>query len=469
MRDRGSFWGCRADWFSSVGREQRIQDYLAQANALVWQRQGSFFAAAMLSAIYIDAISTLICYSAVVITEIGDQLLERRARSWDGHDPVFGREILMRIACNTVLSSAAISVFIGNIALQNSSSNHFTSLFFLFSASIFAAMYNSQMVGILLLRLFFYALCFLFIALLNIFPFFPPLSSRIWLEFFTIIFVLYFIFDVSMKFYRSYQERVEHIKLIERENELSKAALLAKSQFLSTVSHELRTPLTSIVGSLELLKNGVLGELPETARPTIGIAVRNGQRLANLVDDLLDLQRVEAGEMLFEFEPIDVNYLVNEAVDSATGYAKKFGIQIVTNIFSVDCRIRGDRNRLVQVMNNLLSNAVKFSEEGSTVTVGVETQGSRIRIAVEDRGAGIPEDAGERVFDKFSQVDSSDTRKVGGTGLGLNITREILKHHDATIDYVSELGVGSTFFIEFKCLTEGEGGIASHKSVADVA
>ena len=113
----------------------------------------------------------------------------------------------------------------------------------------------------------------------------------------------------------------------------------------------------------------------------------------------------------------------------------------------------GDHSRLVQVMNNLLSNALKFSDEGGTVKVRVESPGARIRISVDDEGVGIPKDAKDRVFGKFSQVDSSDVRKVGGTGLGLNITKQIVERHNGTIDYVSELGVGSTFFIEFYRLT----------------
>lgn len=469
MKDLNAFWADRADWFNSVGREQRIKDYIILANQLVWQRQASFFAAAMLAAIYFDAVSTLACYAVVVVTEMLDQFLGRRSRAWDGHDPVAGRKILKRIALNTALSAIAISVFIVNIAVQQTSGGHFTPLFFLFSASLFAAMYNSQMIGILLLRLAIYGGAFLFIAFLDVVRYLPPLSSPIWLEFFTIIFVLYFIVDISVKFYRNYQERLEQMKLIQEENERTKAALEVKSQFLSTVSHELRTPLTSIVGSLELVNHGVLGEVPEKLKPAIGMAAKNGQQLATLIDDLLDLQKIEAGEVAFQFKPVDANDLVKEAVDSTAGYAGKLGIHVSTIPCLEDCRIMGDRGRLLQVMNNLLSNALKFSEEGDAVKVQVETLGPRIRISVHDEGVGIPEGAKERVFGKFSQVDSSDVRKVGGTGLGLNITKEIVERHDATIDYVSELGVGSCFFIEFDRLTDQGDGNTDLEPFAEVA
>ncbi len=460
MRNLNTFWSTEVDWFSSEGREQSIKDYIFLANQLVWKRQASFFVAAILAALYFDPISIFAYYGVVVLSEVLDMLLGRKSKAWDGQDPVVGRQILKRIALNTAVSGMAISVFIVNIAVQQASVGHFTPLFFLFSASVFAAMYNSQMIGILILRLSIYGFAFLYIAFLDVFRYLPPLSSHIWLEFFTIIFVLYFIGDISVKFYLSYQERLKQIKLIKEENEHTKAALEVKSRFLATVSHELRTPLTSIIGSLELIKNDKHGLLPATLKPLINIAARNGERLSTLIEDLLDMQKIEAGEVVFHFDPIDANDLVYEAVESIAGYAGKLGIHVTSDPSGEDCRITGDRNRLIQVMVNLLSNALKFSDEGSAVKVCVETLGGRIRISVHDEGLGIPKGARDCVFGKFSQVDSSDVRKVGGTGLGLNITKQIVERHNATIDYVSELGVGSTFYIEFDRLTDGSGSSA---------
>ncbi|KJS40908.1 MAG: histidine kinase [Roseovarius sp. BRH_c41] len=454
MKDFNTVWATRGDWFNSDGQEQSIKDYLRLADQLVWKRQLSYCVAAILALFYIDPIVILAFYSAVALIELLDMALARKHLGWDGKDPVVGGKILKRITINTGLSAITISAFIVGTAVQQTSSGHLTPSFLLLCASIFAAMYNSQMIGILLLRLSIYGLAFLFIAFLDVFRYFPPLNSPIWLEFFTIIFVLYFICDISAKFYLSYQERLEQIQLIKQENERAKAALEVKSQFLATVSHELRTPLTSIMGSLDLVNSGVLGEVPEKLKRVIGIAAKNGHRLANLIDDLLDLQKIEAGEIVFHFKPLNANELVDEAVESTTGYAGKLGIQVTTIHCEEDCRFLGDRSRLIQVMNNLLSNALKFSHERGTVRVRVEALGTRIRISVHDEGVGIPKDAKDRVFGKFSQVDSSDVRKVGGTGLGLNISKQIVERHNGTIDYVSELGVGSTFSIEFDRMTD---------------
>jgi signal transduction histidine kinase len=469
MKELNMFWATQVDLFDPAGREQSIKDYMHLANQLVWNRQASFFAAAVLAAFYFDPISTFICYGAVVLTEVLDEYLGRRSKAWDGKDPIIGRMLLKRIAFNTALSAIAIDLFVINIAVQQETAGHFTPLFFLFSAAVFAAMYNSQMISVLLLRLVIYGFGFLFIASLDVFRYRPELSSHIWLELFTMIFVLYFIVDISVKFYLRYQERLEQMKLIEAENKRTKAALEAKTQFLATVSHELRTPLTSIIGSLELIKSEKLGLLPETFKPIIGIAARNGHRLATLIEDLLDLQKIEAGEMAFHFKPIDANDLVYEAVEAAAGYASKLGIHVTIADPCKDCLITGDRSRLIQVMNNLLSNALKFSDEGGEVKVSVEAFGARIRISVHDEGMGIPEDAKACVFDKFSQVDSSDVRKVGGTGLGLNISKTIVERHNATIDYVSELGVGSTFYMEFDRLADRGGPSADLEALANAA
>jgi signal transduction histidine kinase len=402
----------------------------------------------------------LACYAMISLTEVLDERLGRQSEAWDGHDPVIGAKILKRIARNTVLSASAISAFVVSLAFQQTSGGHFTPLFILFSASLFAAMNNSQMVGILLLRLSIYGCAFLFIAFLDVFRFLPPLDSHIWLEFFTIILVLYFVFDISVKFYLNYQKGLEQLELIKQENERTKAALVIKSEFVSVVSHELRTPLTSIKGSLDLIKSGRVGELSPELQPLVQMASKNSTRLAKMIDELLDLQKMESGEMAFRFEPVDVNGLVNEAVEATFGYASQLGINVTTALCDGDCWIMADRSRLDQVMQNLLSNALKFSEVGGTVKVGAEVMGRRVRISVEDEGIGIPDGAKEQVFGRFSQVDSSDTRKVGGTGLGLNISKEIIERHNATIDFVSELGKGTTFFLEFDCLeNEREQGI----------
>jgi signal transduction histidine kinase len=457
MKDLNTFWATRGDWFSSDGREQSIKDYISLSNQLVWKRQASFLGATILAALYYDPISIFAYYAVVVLTELLDVLLGRRAKAWDGKDPIVGRQILKHITINTAISGMAIGVFIINMAIHQTEAGHFTPLFFLFSASVFAAMYNNQMIGILILRLSIYGFAFLYIAFFDVLRYLPPLSSHIWLEFFTILFVLYFIGDISVKFYLTYKERLEQMRLIEEEIERTVAALEVKSRFLATVSHELRTPLTSIIGSLDLVNSEKICLLPAPLKPVIDIAARNGKRLAALIEDLLDMQKIEAGEMMFHFKPIDANDLVHEAVASTAGYASKLGIHVTTEFCEETCQISADRDRLNQVMSNLLSNAMKFSDKGGAVKARVETRGTRIRISIIDEGLGIPKGAKDCVFGKFSQVSSSDIRTVGGTGLGLYITKQIVERHNATIDYVSELGVGSTFYIEFDQLIDQGG------------
>lgn len=442
-------WNRWSEWFDSTGREQRIKDYVDLTAKLIWQRQAIFLAATLLAAFYFDPIRAFAIYGGVLFSEVLDFLLIPTVRKWDDNNPRTGKWILIRITFNTLVSAITICMFVISVAMQQHTGGHFTPLFFLFAASLFAAMNNSQMIGILLLRLSIYSGAFMFITFYDIFRYQPPLYSRTWLEFFTIIFVLYFIVDISLMFYRQYQDRLEQLERVKEENVRTKAAYEIKSQFLSTVSHELRTPLTSIKASLDLVNTGVLGEVPDNLKPALTIAAKNSHRLANLIDDLLDLQKIEAGEMVFHFETIDVSELVKDAVESTKSYADHLGIHVATVLPTQEMQMRGDHSRLIQVMHNLMSNALKFSREGGTVQVRLEARGPKVRISVQDEGVGIPENARDRVFGKFSQVDSSDIRKVGGTGLGMNITKQIVERHEGLVDYESQLGVGSTFYVEF--------------------
>ena len=453
LDDRAPNW---TEWFGTDDLDERIKDYVLAISKLVWQRQMIFIAAAILSAFYFDPVTTFAGYSAVLFTELLDLFLARRVMNWTETDRRKTRLFLLGVVANTVLSASAISFFVISVALQQVGGGHFTPLFFLFAASLFAAMNNSQMIGVLLVRLAIYGCTFIFIALYDVILFKPPLGSAAWLEFFTIVFVLYFIVDVSLVFYGQYQERLQQMLKIKEENERTKAAYEIKSQFLSTVSHELRTPLTSIKASLELINAGALGEVPPALEPAMNIAAKNARRLSNLIDDLLDLQKIEAGEMVFHFERINVRELVEEAIESTKGYADQLKINMITVFPKDDIFIAGDHSRLMQVMANLLSNALKFSDEGGTVQVRIAMHGARARISVRDEGVGIPENSKDKVFGKFSQVDSSDVRRIGGTGLGMSITKQIVERHEGTVDYESEFGNGSTFYVEFDCKLPGK-------------
>lgn len=227
-----------------------------------------------------------------------------------------------------------------------------------------------------------------------------------------------------------------------------KEAERTKNEFLSTVSHELRTPLTSIRGSLGLLTAGVGGELGEKGKTLINLAEKNTLRLINMVNDLLDIEKIEAGKMEFNFTPIDLSQLTEQAAESNSGYAQEHNV-----VFEVIQKIPGatvlaDEGRLTQVVSNLLSNAAKFSPEGETIDISVEKVPGRYRVSVVDRGPGVPKADRGKIFERFTQVDSSDRRAVGGTGLGLNISKAIVERHGGSIGLDSNRESGSKFYFD---------------------
>jgi len=222
-----------------------------------------------------------------------------------------------------------------------------------------------------------------------------------------------------------------------------------KNEFISTVSHELRTPLTSIRGSLGLVNGGAVGELPERAKNMLAIAGNNTERLLLLINDILDVQKIESGEIMFKFASVDIMSLLETAISNnfAYGYQHDVKFEVTKKIDGV--RIFADADRIIQVLNNLLSNAAKFSPQGDTVEINVSRHHDDIlRISVTDHGAGIPEDFQPSLFEKFTQSDSSDTRQKGGTGLGLSISKEIMKKHGGHIGFVTGKNIGTTMYFE---------------------
>ncbi|SFN87843.1 PAS domain S-box-containing protein [Cohaesibacter marisflavi] len=229
-----------------------------------------------------------------------------------------------------------------------------------------------------------------------------------------------------------------------------------KSEFVSTVSHELRTPLTSIKGALGLLRSTSTDALPEHAGKMLDIAYSNCDRLSLLINDILDMEKIEAGKLSYEFQSFDTVTFLEDVVETNRAYGKQHGVS-----FELDCPdepilIFADHCRLEQVITNLLSNAAKYASEGEKVIVSAEPdrESGRLRIAVTDFGSGIPEDFRDKVFDKFAQADASDTRAKGGTGLGLAISREIIMAHSGVLDFETEAGVGTTFYIILDILPE---------------
>lgn len=218
-----------------------------------------------------------------------------------------------------------------------------------------------------------------------------------------------------------------------------------KDEFTSVVSHELRTPLTSLKAALDLLDHGVGGRLPSTAAPMLDIAVRNAERLARLVDDILDVERSARGALALVRAPLQVERLMRAAAATVEGTAVARQIEI--QVDPVRAEIWGDEHRLLQVLTNLLGNATRFSPSGSAVRLHGHLVEDGVAIQVTDQGVGIPPEALPRVFDRFWQVDSSRRRASGGTGLGLAIAKNIVEAHGGRISVESTVGVGSTFTV----------------------
>ena len=221
-----------------------------------------------------------------------------------------------------------------------------------------------------------------------------------------------------------------------------------KDEFVATVSHELRTPLTSIRGSLGLLTGGAMGALPAHAAELLDIAHKNTERLLLLINDLLDMNKLSAGQVQFKFSPIEIKSFVEQAVSANAAYAEQYHVTFQVKALPERVCMLGDSDRLMQVMYNLLSNAAKFSSAGAVVEIGAKCQEGRVRISVTDHGPGIADSFRNKIFERFTQSDSSDTRKVGGTGLGLNISRSIIERHSGRLDFESREGQGATFYFE---------------------
>ena len=221
-----------------------------------------------------------------------------------------------------------------------------------------------------------------------------------------------------------------------------------KIEFLSVVSHELRTPLTSISGSLALMAAGLTGVLPAQADAMIEIAHRNSERLVRLINDLLDLQKIESGTVPLHPEPLEMLPLVEQVIEANYAYGSRYGVTFELAEDEPDLWVHADADRLMQVLTNLLSNAAKFSPAESTVNVAVGRHHESVRVTVADHGPGIPKEYQALIFEKFAQVDASSSRQKEGTGLGLSISKAIIEMHGGCIGFDTAPDQGTTFYFD---------------------
>src|SRR5205807_1272775 len=235
-----------------------------------------------------------------------------------------------------------------------------------------------------------------------------------------------------------------------------RAAERMRSEFTSTLSHELRTPLTSIIGSLQLLRAGALGEVPKEQDEMVEIAEKNSQRLLDLINEVLDIEKIESGQLTLVPEPMALDALLGESLRLNQGYADRFRANLALHGEVPQVVVRADRKRLMQVMTNLLSNAAKFSPPNSAVDVTVAHKDAAVRVEVSDRGPGIPEAFRGRIFGRFAQADSADSRVKGGTGLGLAICKRLVEMMQGRIGFEDREGGGTTFFFELPVMPPEE-------------
>lgn len=218
-----------------------------------------------------------------------------------------------------------------------------------------------------------------------------------------------------------------------------------KSEFISTVSHELRTPLTSIRGALGLMVGGAVGELPKAAAEVAVIAYRNSERLIRIINDILDIEKIESGKLDFDIKELDAAALIAQSLEDNKAYGEKHGVTYVVKDASAQLKVMADSDRVMQVLANLLSNAAKFSPQGSEVHVRMVAEGGMARISVRDFGPGIPTEFQSRIFEKFAQSDATGAVRREGTGLGLSIARKLVEAMGGEISFHTRAGEGTTF------------------------
>ena len=265
------------------------------------------------------------------------------------------------------------------------------------------------------------------------------------------------IVEVPMKgkhFFTGFLTDLTELKRVER----------MQNEFVSMVNHELRTPLTSIKSALGIVKTGTLGDLPEEMRRMIEIAYGNCDRLIRIINDLLDMEKIASGALRFEFKGLELRAFLDSFFAANKCLGRDFNVELVLIHAPEDMLVDIDPERFGQVLTNLVSNAVKFSPDGATVKIIAERKGAWVRLSVEDRGPGISDAFKSRVFTRFAQEDSSTIRKKGGNGLGLSISKAIVEAHGGQIGFETEIGQGTTFFVDLPLIAKSGAGVLREHS-----
>lgn len=235
-----------------------------------------------------------------------------------------------------------------------------------------------------------------------------------------------------------------------------------QDELISMVSHELRSPLASIRGALKLIGSGALGELPDEARKVFEIAARNSEHMLSMVNEILADQK-ESHENGDKYSVIDLSQLLDDAIDLNTGFASQWGTTFRRGVVGTSARVRGDRQKLTQVLTNLITNAVKFSPSNSEISLNIRDMGKMWRVEVTDSGPGVPPEQRAKLFQRFTSKDTAAEPKLQSSGLGLNIARQIMVDHGGAIDLRNNPDKGATFFFDLKKCQDQDQAIASQE------
>lgn len=253
---------------------------------------------------------------------------------------------------------------------------------------------------------------------------------------------------IQLNAWEMHQPKTQEELILVRLTDVTDSLDRDRSDFISTVSHELRTPLTALAASLSLLKAGAAGHLPDAAQSIIAIACKNSDRLIRLVNDILDMEKLETEKMGFDFQPANLAQLLDQGVELNKPYAEKYGVDINLITANADCCVMADAQRFTQLLTNLISNAIKYSPSGEAVTVTFCELSNSARISVTDKGPGIPVEFQDHLFEKFAQANDNNPYKEKGSGLGLAIGKAIAKAHGSSLKFHTKENHGTTMYFD---------------------